>query len=234
MRLRDQQTATKSDYTDLTHCSSGNGYPSRAIGQRYGTNTTSKMQVFNSTPPSQTAPPSSHKERPSSTAADPFQARVDPLGDIRLVQSRDGGYVRARDQDQDCGTSAHTGNQSMDREHSSDTSQCRHSSRSSSNQNRRDHHDDNCHQHDDWDNHRSHSFRTAAEEEDWDEDQDRVQTSLKEAHHAYEEDQGHSDCSDDHIIGCDHYSGPPKPQPHGEQLTSRNTMYEDLKDSLVT
>ena len=82
MRLRDQQTATRSDYTDLTHCSSGNGYASRATGQRYGTNITSKMQVFNSTPPKQAASPSSHKERPSSTAAGLFQARVDPSGDI--------------------------------------------------------------------------------------------------------------------------------------------------------
>ena len=97
MRLRDQQTATKSDYTDLTYHSNGNRYALRATGQRYSTNTTSKMQVFNSTPPSQTAPPSAQKERLSSMATNPFQARVDPSGDIRLVQSRDGGYVRAGD-----------------------------------------------------------------------------------------------------------------------------------------
>ena len=76
VRLRDQQTATKSDYTDLTHHSSGNGYASRATGQRYGTNTASKMQVFNSTPPNQAALPSSHKERLSSMAANPFQAEL--------------------------------------------------------------------------------------------------------------------------------------------------------------
>ena len=97
VRLRDQQTATKSDYTDLTRHSSSNGYVSRATGQRYGTNTASKIQVFNSTPPSQTALPSSSKERLSGMTAGPFQARVDPSGDIRLVQNKDGGYVRARD-----------------------------------------------------------------------------------------------------------------------------------------
>ena len=63
------------------------------------------MQVFNSTPPSQSVPPSARKERSSIMAAGPFQARVDQAGDIRLVQSRDGGYVRTGDQDQDRETS---------------------------------------------------------------------------------------------------------------------------------
>ena len=52
--------------------------------------------VFNSTPPSPAVLPSAHKEAPSGMAAQPFQATIDPLGDIRLVQSRDGGYERAR------------------------------------------------------------------------------------------------------------------------------------------
>ena len=89
MRLRDHHTATKSDYTDLTHRSSSNGYASRATGQRYGTNTASKMQVFNSTPPSQTAPPSSHKERPSSTAAENISGDCDPdeKDDVQLTSA---------------------------------------------------------------------------------------------------------------------------------------------------
>ena len=37
------------------------------------------------------------KKDQAAQTTDPFQARVDPSGDIRLVQRRDGGYVRSRD-----------------------------------------------------------------------------------------------------------------------------------------
>ena len=61
---------------------------------------------------------------------------------------------------------------------------------------------------------------------------------LKEAHCAYQEDHSSSNQSEDHTLLHDYYSGPPNPQPgsypHGEQLTSRNTMYANLQDSLMT
>ena len=114
----------------------------------------------------------------------------------------------------------------------------RHGPRYSSSRNRRDHHDDSHHQYEDWDDNRSHPSRSTVEEENWYKDQDAAQTFHKEAHKTYEEDQDHSNCSDDHIISHNPYSGPPEPQPgsypHGEQLTSKNTSYEDLQDSLVT
>ena len=51
VRIKDQQAATRSDYSDLLRCSAGNGYVSRDTGHRYGTHSASKVQVFNSTPP---------------------------------------------------------------------------------------------------------------------------------------------------------------------------------------
>ena len=52
----------------------------------------------------------------------------------------------------------------------------------------------------------------------------------------YQADQGGITQMDDHTIPYD--SSPPEPQPGsypgGEQLTSRNTMYAELKDSLIT
>ena len=66
---KDQQAATKSDYSDLMGCSSGNGYTSRATGHRYSTNTTSKVQVFNSKPPNWNPPSSTYRERTSGLAA---------------------------------------------------------------------------------------------------------------------------------------------------------------------
>ena len=43
---------------------------------------------------------------------------------------------------------------------------------------------------------------------------------------------------DDHTIPHDYYSSPPEPQPGsypgGEQLTSKNTTYAELQDSLIT
>ena len=95
MRIKDQQAATRSDYFDPMGHSSDNGYASRATGQRYGTNTTSKMHVSNSMPPNWNPPPSSHKERSSGLAAWPFQASIYPLGDIRMVQSKDSSYEGA-------------------------------------------------------------------------------------------------------------------------------------------
>ena len=138
--------------------------------------------------------------------------------------------MRASDQDQECGAVAHTGSRRLDRGHSSDTDHHQHSSRSSSKRNRRDHYGEDCHQCEDWDGDRSQSFKPAMEE-DWDKDQDRAQTSLKDAHYAYGGDQNHSNCTDDQAAGHDYYSGPPEPQPGsypcGEQHTSRNTTYED-------
>ena len=85
----------RSDYSDLMGHSSGNGYMPRATGQRYSTNTMSKMQVFNSMPPNWNPPPSTHKERTSGLATQLFQASIDPLGDIRMVQSKDRRYKGA-------------------------------------------------------------------------------------------------------------------------------------------
>ena len=95
VRIKDQQAATRSDNYDLMGCSSCNGYMSRATGQRYSTNTVSKMQVFNSMPPNQNPPPSTCKERTSALATWPFQASIDPLGGIRMVQSKNSRYKGA-------------------------------------------------------------------------------------------------------------------------------------------
>ena len=66
---------------------------------------------------------------------------------------------------------------------------------------------------------------------------DRAQTPLKEVHHTYQEDQSSSNQSEDHALPHD-YSGPPEPQPgfyaDGEPVTSKNTTYAELQDSLVT
>ena len=51
VRIKDQQAATRSDCFDLMGHSSGKGHVSRATGHRYSTSTTSKVQVFNCTPP---------------------------------------------------------------------------------------------------------------------------------------------------------------------------------------
>ena len=68
VRIRDQQAATRSDYSDILGHSSGSGYASKATGHRYGTNSTSKVQLFNSTPPNRNPPPSTHKDRTSGLA----------------------------------------------------------------------------------------------------------------------------------------------------------------------
>ena len=51
VRLKDLQTATRSDYSDLLGHSSGSGYASRSTGHWYNTHTAAKVQVFNSMPP---------------------------------------------------------------------------------------------------------------------------------------------------------------------------------------
>ena len=107
MRIKYQQAAARSDYSDLLGHSSGNGYVSRNIGHRYGTNSASKVQVFNSTPPNRNPPPSVCKDRTSGSAAQSFQASVTPAGDIRLVQSKDSGYERKSGHDRDCRVFTH-------------------------------------------------------------------------------------------------------------------------------
>ena len=194
LRLRDEQAATRSDYTDLTQCSSGNGYVSRATGQRYGTNTTSKMQVFNNTPPSQAVLPSAHKEGPNGMAAQPFQATIDPSGDIRLVQSRawwlreskgimskiietpftqmteigkeDAPLMPTNESMIPGGLLVQTGGTAIPVTTTSMVNKIIH---------------------------RSYSSRPAAEDENWDEELDRGQTPLKEVHHTYQEYQSSSD-----------------------------------------
>ena len=57
-------------------------------------------------------------------------------------------------------------------------------------------------------------------------------------HQSYQADHGGTTQMDDHTISHDYYSSPPEPQPGsypgGEQLTSRNTTYDELHDSLIT
>ena len=101
VRIKDQQAATRSDYSDLLGHSSGGGCASRATGYRYGTNTTSKVQVFNSTPPNRNPPPGTHKDRRSGLATWSFQASVTPAEDIRLVQTKDSSYERTSGCDRD-------------------------------------------------------------------------------------------------------------------------------------
>ena len=116
VRIKDQQAA-KSDYSDLLRCSSGNGYVSRNTGHRYGTNSASKVQVFNSTPPNQNPPPSTHKDRTSSLAAWSFQASVIPAGDMRLVQSKDSGNKKTSGCDRNCRALIHLGGRDSERRH---------------------------------------------------------------------------------------------------------------------
>ena len=90
-----------------------------------------------------------------------------------------------------------------------------------------------------WDNYKSHSYIPAgAEDEDWDADLDQAESSLERAHHSYQADQGDTVQSDDHTMPHDYYSSPSEPQPGSypgsEQLTSKNTMYAKLQDSLIT
>ena len=57
-------------------------------------------------------------------------------------------------------------------------------------------------------------------------------------HQLHQADQGGTAQTDDHTIPQDYYSSPPEPQPgsypDGEQLTSKNTTYAELQDSLIT
>ena len=92
--MRDPQIATRSDYSDLLGCSSGNGYASRSTGYQYDTTTAAKVQVFNSTPPNWNPPPSSYKDKPSSTAIQAFPASVTPHGDIRMVIEKSDDHRR--------------------------------------------------------------------------------------------------------------------------------------------
>ena len=69
IRLKELQTATRSDYSDLLGCSSESGYASRSMGHWYHAHTAAKVQVFNSMPPNQNPPPSSHKDGLSGMAA---------------------------------------------------------------------------------------------------------------------------------------------------------------------
>ena len=75
-----------------------------------------------------------------------------------------------------------------------------------------------------------------AEDEDWDADLDPAESSLERAHQLYQADWGGNIQTDDHTMPHDYYLGPPEPQPGsypgGEQLTSRNTIYAELQDSL--
>ena len=89
------------------------------------------------------------------------------------------------------------------------------------------------------DDYKSHSFIPAgAEHKDWDADLDQAEYSLERAHQSYQADQGRTTQSDGHTMPCDYYSSPPEPQPRSypgrEQLTSKNTMYAELWDSLIT
>ena len=101
MRIKDKQASIRSDYSDHLGHSSGSGYASRDTGYRYGTNTVSKVQVFNSTPPNRNPPPGTHKDRTSGLATQSFQASVTTAGDIRLVQSKDSGCERTSGCDRD-------------------------------------------------------------------------------------------------------------------------------------
>ena len=57
-------------------------------------------------------------------------------------------------------------------------------------------------------------------------------------HQSYQADQGGTTQPDDHTIPHDYYSSPPEPQPGSypgsEPLTSKNTTYAELQDSLIT
>ena len=102
----------------------------------------------------------------------------------------------------------------------------------------RDYHNNDYYQCSRKDDYKSHSFIPAGAEDDWDADLDQAESSLERAHHLYQADQGGTAQSDDHAMPCDYFSSPPEPQPGsypgGEQLTSKNTMYAELWDSLIT
>ena len=103
----------------------------------------------------------------------------------------------------------------------------------------RDYHHDDYYQHSKKDKYKSSSYIPAgAEDKDWDADLDPAESSLERVHQLYKADQGGTTQTDDHTIPHDYYSSPPEPQPGsypgGEQLTSKNTMYAELQDSLIS
>ena len=103
----------------------------------------------------------------------------------------------------------------------------------------RDYHHDDYYQCSKKDKYKSHSCIPAgAEDKDWDADLDPAESSLERAHQSYQADQGGTTQMDDHTIPHDYYSRPPEPQPGSypgdEQLTSKNTTYAELQDSLIT
>ena len=71
--MKDPQIATRSDYSDLLGCSSGNGYASRSTGYQYDTTTAAKVQVFNSTPPNWNHHPAPVKTNQVAQPYKPFQ-----------------------------------------------------------------------------------------------------------------------------------------------------------------
>ena len=124
--MRDPQIATRSDYSDLLGCSSGNGYASRSTGYWYDTTTAAKVQVFNSTPPNWNPPPSSYKDKPSGTAAQAFPASVTPHGDIRMVIEKSDDHRRTSRHDKGHRDSGCSGKKDWSSHHRS-SSGCYHS-----------------------------------------------------------------------------------------------------------
>ena len=200
------------------------------------------MQVFNSTPPSQSVPPSSRKDKASGSAAKAFQARVDHSGNIRLIQSWEGEYLRVGDHDRGRETSTYSDDRRSERTdwpHGASLSRRKSRNRSSisTKPSRRDCQDDDWSQQEDWDGHQSHRT-VVVDEEDWDNEINRSQTLWEDCQRVFVAERDHPRQSDDHVVGPDPYSAPPPQQPGsypwGEKLTSKRVNYEDLKDSLVT
>ena len=234
VRIKDQQAA-KSNYSDLLGHFGGNSYASRDTGHRYDTNFASKVQVFKSTPPSRNPPPSTHKDRISSSATWSFQAFITPArtsdwSKAKIVATR--GHLDVTEIVEFSLTQV----ADSERRHPSDQ---RSGPQWSPSQGQRDYCHDDHYQCGKKAEYKSCSYILAgAENQDWNADLDPAESSLERAHQLYQADWGGTIQTDDHTIPHDYYLGPPKPQPGsypgGEQLTSRNTTYAELQDSLVT
>ena len=189
------------------------------------------MQVFNSTPPNRNPPPSTCKDRARS-----FQASVTSAGDIRLVQSKDCSYDRTSGCDRDYRVFTHSGDRGFEKKfhqikdlvHNGPPAKARKISISITTTNIAG---------------RTNTkpistYHTGAEDKDWDADLDQAESSLERVHQSYQADQGGTTQLDDHTIPHDYYSSSPEPQPGsypgGKQLTSKNTTYAELQDSLIT
>ena len=121
MRIRDQQAATRSDYSDLLGHSSGSGDMCLKL----------LAADMAATPHLKCKFSTAHhltgilhlvliQIEQAAQPHESFQASVTPAGDIRLVQSKDSGYERTSGCDRDHRVFTHSGDRDFKKKHPSD------------------------------------------------------------------------------------------------------------------